>query len=169
MLAPAHLIVLVDGLSALPSTTLAAQLAAEAPAARILAANLRNRSSIADRVVAVQAELGNRAVVNVIAVGEPGVTGAAARVSVADVLAAGAVIDGLVERGIDHISPEAAVNGAAFTGLQRASRHLISASGGGREAAAAGRSDTLAALADTDASSEVFEFLEGEFRPSGTV
>ena len=48
--------------------------------------------------------------------------------AVEDFLAAGAVIDALGDVGIDFVSPEAAVAGAAFAGLRNASLHLLSAS-----------------------------------------
>ena len=171
-MAPAHLIVLVDAISELPSEDFAVELESLlavgddiAACPRIVAASLRNRGAVADRILALQAELGDRAVVNVIAVGESGRGRPTVRFTVADVLAAGAVIDALVDRGIDHISPEAAVAAAAFVGLNRASKHLISASGSGREAIADGRAEELATLVDRDASTEVSEFLDGAFRP----
>ena len=55
------------------------------------------------------------------------------RFAVEDLLAAGAVIDALAEVGIDHNSPEAAAAAAAYTGLRRATRHLLSASASARE------------------------------------
>lgn len=64
--------------------------------------------------------------------------------AVEDLLAAGAVVDALTEVGIDHTSPEAAAACAAYTGLRRAVRHLVSASEG---AAVLSRDDVHAALA----------------------
>lgn len=48
--------------------------------------------------------------------------------SIADQLAAGAVIDRLAHNGLDAMSPEAAVANAAYTQLRRATTHLITAS-----------------------------------------
>jgi hypothetical protein len=47
--------------------------------------------------------------------------------SIADQLAAGAIIERLAEHGIDAMSPQAAVANAAFIGLKNATNHLISA------------------------------------------
>jgi 2-phosphosulfolactate phosphatase len=55
------------------------------------------------------------------------------RFAVEDLLAAGAVIEAIAERGIDHQSPEAAAAAAAYRGLSSATRHLISASVSARE------------------------------------
>ncbi|MDQ2689363.1 MAG: phosphosulfolactate phosphohydrolase, partial [Chloroflexota bacterium] len=55
------------------------------------------------------------------------------RFAVEDQLGAGAVIDALAGLGLDHSSPEAAVACEAFRGLRRATRHLLTASGSGRE------------------------------------
>jgi hypothetical protein len=48
--------------------------------------------------------------------------------SIEDQLAAGAVIERLSQRGLDAISPEAAVANAAFVQLRNATRHLLNAS-----------------------------------------
>ncbi|QYF72728.1 hypothetical protein [Cryobacterium sp. PAMC25264] len=54
-----------------------------------------------------------------------------------DQLVAGAVIDALAERGIDHCSPEAAAAAASFVGLKRAVQHLVKASETGQALVAA--------------------------------
>lgn len=105
-----------------------------APAdAAVIAANLRDAAAAAAWILAEQERLGRRAYLAVVAAGRSD-GGFAAD----DVLAAGAVIDALIELGIDDTSPEAAVASAAFAGLRRAVAHLATASAGGREAIAAG-------------------------------
>ena len=47
--------------------------------------------------------------------------------SIADQLAAGAIIERLAEHGIDAMSPQAAVANAAFNSLRNATSHLIAA------------------------------------------
>lgn len=80
-------------------------------------------TDVADRVTSLQTGFGDRCVVAVVAAG-PGF-------AAEDLLAAGEVVDALAARGIDHSSPEAAVACAAFTGLRRAVKHLVSASENG--------------------------------------
>lgn len=105
-----------------------------APAdAAVIAASLRDAAAAAAWILAEQERLGRRAYLAVVAAGRRD-GGFAAD----DVLAAGAVIDALIELGIDDTSPEAAVASAAFAGLRRAVAHLATASAGGREAVAAG-------------------------------
>ncbi|MEO5920846.1 MAG: hypothetical protein ABIQ01_06855 [Pseudolysinimonas sp.] len=55
------------------------------------------------------------------------------RFAVEDLLAAGAIIEAIADRGIDHQSPEAAAAAAAYRGLRTATRHLIAASVSARE------------------------------------
>jgi phosphosulfolactate phosphohydrolase-like enzyme len=74
-------------------------------------------------VTSLQTGLGDRCVVAVVAAGPT--------FAVEDLLAAGEVIDALAASGIDHSSPEAAAACAAFTGLRRAVKHLVSASENG--------------------------------------
>jgi 2-phosphosulfolactate phosphatase len=78
-----------------------------------------------------QTALGGRFTIAVVAAGEPRDDGSL-RFAVEDLLAAGAVIDALTAVGIDHCSPEAAAASAAYVGLSRASRHLITASVSGQ-------------------------------------
>lgn len=105
-----------------------------APAgAAVLAANLRDAAAAAAWILVEQERLGRRAYLAVVAAGR-----ADGGFAADDVLAAGAVIDALIELGIDDTSPEAAVASAAFAGLRRAVAHLATASAGGRGAIAAG-------------------------------
>ncbi len=78
-----------------------------------------------------QTALGGRFTIAVVAAGEPRDDGSL-RFAVEDLLAAGAIIDALTAVGIDHCSPEAAAASAAYVGLRRASRHLITASVSGQ-------------------------------------
>lgn len=111
-----------------------------------IVAGLGAGTAVADRVTALQTERGDRCVVAVVAAG-PGL-------AVEDLLASGEVIDALAARGIDHSSPEAAAACAAFTGLRRAVRHLVSASESAVALDAVGRRDLVeAALAGPTVSS----------------
>jgi hypothetical protein len=85
--------------------------------------------------LARQEELGGRFRIAVVAAGATQDDGSL-RFAVEDLLGAGAVIDALAELGIDHQSPEAAAAAAAYTGLRRATTHLINASVSARELAA---------------------------------
>ena len=111
--------------------------AAQASGAIVLIGALRNASAIANEILRVQAERGARTSVAIIAAGELTSQDASAglRFSVEDQLGAGAIIDALGARGVDHTSPEAAAAGEAFRALKQAVRHLIGASGSGRELA----------------------------------
>ncbi|WP_260981031.1 2-phosphosulfolactate phosphatase [Curtobacterium pusillum] len=124
----------------------------------VVLGHLGNARAVAERVTRLQAERGDRCVVAIVAAGRhhaPGddaaeAAGEAADVpdapdfAVEDLLAAGALVDALAEVGIDHTSPEAAAACAAYTGLRRAVKHLVSAS---EAAAALGPADVHAALA----------------------
>ncbi|MEI5585307.1 MULTISPECIES: hypothetical protein [unclassified Agromyces] len=110
-----------------------AVLDAAPPDAAVLAADLRDAAAAAAWILAEQERLGRRAYLAVVAAGRAD-EGFAAD----DVLAAGAVIDALIELGIDDTSPEAAVASAAYSGLRRAVAHLATASVAGRVATAAG-------------------------------
>nr|WP_246328255.1 2-phosphosulfolactate phosphatase [Curtobacterium pusillum] len=108
----------------------------------VVLGHLGNAQAVAGRVTRLQAERGDRCVVAIVAAGRhhaPGddaaeAAGEAADVpdapdfAVEDLLAAGAVVDALAEVGIDHTSPEAAAACAAYTGLRRAVKHVVSAS-----------------------------------------
>ena len=75
-----------------------------------------------------------------------------------------AVVAALTDLGIDHSSPEAAAAGEAFRALRGATRHLLAASGSGRELADADRSSEVAAAAAVDAASVVPVLRDGTFR-----
>ncbi|GGL92433.1 hypothetical protein GCM10009706_33730 [Curtobacterium citreum] len=109
----------------------------------VVLGHLGDATAVAERVTRLQAERGDRCVVAVVAAGrthahpdaadDAGETADRADApdqAVEDLLAAGAVVDALVAVGIDHTSPEAAAACAAFTGLRRAVRHLVSAAEG---------------------------------------
>lgn len=125
----------------------------------VVLGHLGNTAAVAGRVARLQAERGDRCVVAVVAAGhvDGPVGGDAAaeageapdvrtvpEFAVEDLLGAGAVVDALVESGIDHTSPEAAAACAAWTGLRRAAKHLVTAS---ESAAVLGAEQVHAALA----------------------
>lgn len=101
------------------------------PGPAVVAATLASAESLAAWALARQESLGGRFRIAVVAAGATRPDGSA-RFAVEDLLAAGAVIDALAEVGIDHNSPDAAAAAAAYTGLRRATRHLLSASGSAR-------------------------------------
>lgn len=163
-----HLLVWVDALPGSAGVTererqrALRSLAAQLPdGPEVVLGHLGNATAIAGRVTRLQAERGDRCVVAIVAAGRhhaPGddaaeAAGEAADVpdapdfAVEDLLAAGAVVDALTEVGIDHTSPEAAAACAAYTGLRRAVKHLVSAS---ESATALEPSDVQAALAAQD-------------------
>jgi 2-phosphosulfolactate phosphatase len=117
---------------------------------------LRNAGAVAGWVLGRQRERGARTSVAVIAAGERvSRDGPGLRFAVEDQLGAGAVIAALGDLGIDACSPEAAVAGEASRALGGAARHLLTASGSGRELAAAGRRDEVLSAAVVDAASVV--------------
>ncbi|MFF2633382.1 2-phosphosulfolactate phosphatase [Microbacterium sp. NPDC058021] len=132
-----------------------AALAARAAAsgAVVLLGCLRNASAVADAVLAEQHRRGARTSIAVIAAGEleGREPGARLRVAVEDDLGAGAVIDALAARGIDHSSPEAAAVCESLRGLRAAVRHLLTAAGSGQELIEQGRADDVRAAAVIDA------------------
>ncbi|MEO6309875.1 MAG: 2-phosphosulfolactate phosphatase [Leifsonia sp.] len=132
--------------------------AGQAP--RIIHASLNNRSAVADWVLARQAEKGARFSAAIIAAGERRADGTL-RFAVEDLFVAGAVIDALSTRGIDHCSPEAAAASAGFVGLKQAIRHLVSASETGLAVAALGRQEEIRAASQLDSSTEIV--TTGEF------
>ncbi|ROP63315.1 hypothetical protein EDF55_2069 [Curtobacterium sp. ZW137] len=148
----AHLVVWVDVLPAGAGGDHAADhraVARQLPAgAEVVAGHLANAAAVAERVTSLQADRGDRCVVAVIAAGThhahsgedvAEAAGESADVpdapdfAVEDLLGAGAVIDALSAVGIDHSSPEAAAACAAYTGLRRAVKHLVTASEAARE------------------------------------
>ncbi|WP_150307826.1 2-phosphosulfolactate phosphatase [Planctomonas psychrotolerans] len=128
----------------------------------VVAGSLRNRTAVAEWVLREQEKLGGRATVAVIAAGESRDSGAL-RPAVEDLLAAGAILDALIDVGIDHCSPEAAAAAAAFSGLRRGIGHLITASASAEEARAAGAADEELAR-QVDASRTVPVLREFGFR-----
>lgn len=134
-----------------------AAVAAVADSPLVLLGCLRNASAVAAAIGAEQERRAARTSVNVIAAGE--LTGPEdgdrVRFAVEDLLGAGAVIDALAARGIDHSSPDAAAAGEAFAALRRAPIHLLTASGSGQELIGRGQGDEVRAAAAVDASASV--------------
>lgn len=153
-------IVVVDVLSWSTSVDLAAL---RDHTAVVVAGSLRNRSAVARWALAQQDAKGDRFTIAVIAAGESWVDGST-RFAVEDLLGAGAVIDALADLGIDHCSPEAAAASAAFTGLRKATVHLIGASATARDLTAAGRRDDVDLAVAVDSSSTVPVLGEFGFR-----
>ncbi|GAA3731428.1 hypothetical protein GCM10022239_05020 [Leifsonia bigeumensis] len=120
----------------------------------VVAGDLRNRTAVAEWVLARQAEKGDRFAVAVIAAGETREDGSI-RFSVEDQLGAGAIIDALATVGIDYCSPEAAAACAAFTGLRGAVGHLVSASASGKELIEGGFGADVALASELDSSNVV--------------
>jgi 2-phosphosulfolactate phosphatase len=141
--------------------------AASRTGALVMLGALRNASAVAAAVLAEQQGRGARTSVAIIAGGE--LTGreggAGLRFAVEDQLGAGAVVDALGARGIDHTSPDAAVAGESFRALRRAVTHLLTASGSGLELIAGGHRDEVLSAAALDASSVVPVLRDGVFRP----
>lgn len=131
----------------------------------VLLGGLRNATAVARAVMAIQEERAARTSIAVVACGEltSAEPGAPLRFAVEDLLGAGAVIDALAGLGIDHSSPEAAVAGEGFRALRGAARHLLTASGSGRELDATGRRDEVLAAAAVDAASVVPVLRDGAF------
>lgn len=138
---------------------------AEAANGLVLVGGLRNAAAVARAILAEQERRGARTSVAVIAAGELASRepGAPLRFAVEDLLGAGAVIDALADLGLDHSSPEAAVAGEGFRSLRGAAKHLLTASGSGREFEAAGLRDEVLAAAAVDAASVVPVLRDGVF------
>jgi 2-phosphosulfolactate phosphatase len=132
--------------------------------ASVVVASLRNRRAVAEWVLQRQNAKGGRFRVAVVAAGERWQDGSV-RFAVEDLLGAGAVIESLIDVGLDHCSPEAAAAGAAFAGMKQAVRHLLKASGSGRELVEAGCADDVKLAAEIDVSSQVPVLREWSFRP----
>ncbi|PRB56350.1 2-phosphosulfolactate phosphatase [Microbacterium sp. MYb45] len=124
----------------------AAVAAAASPDAIVLVGGIRNATAVARAVQTVQERRQARTSVAVIAAGEADAAGVL-RFAVEDQLGAGAIVLALSDRGIDHTSPDAAVAAEGFRALRGALRHMIGASGSGRELA-----DGVASTARIDAS-----------------
>lgn len=175
----AHVVVLVGALLATTSVVLAAEAGDPSPAdemldgvlddtgvepdALVIAASLRNRTAVAERVLALQEERGQRMIVAIVTVGGTDDAGTAPA-GIGDQLTAGAVVDALVALGIDHTSPEAAVACAAFEGLRNAVVHLVGASGRGTELTAAGRRAEVRLATERDVTRVVPVLQGGAFR-----
>jgi 2-phosphosulfolactate phosphatase len=125
----ADAIVWVDqlGTVSLPSETSPTRL----PTITTVHGTIQSSAALAAWALQRQTELGGRFTIAVVAAGEPRDDGSL-RFAVEDLLAAGGIIDALTAVGIDHCSPEAAAASAAYVGLSRASRHLITASVSGQ-------------------------------------
>ena len=145
--ADADVVVLAD---ALPTVDAAHALPTSVAAHTVIVAGLGTSDLVADWALARQTEKGDRFSVAVVAVGERRADGTI-RFAMEDLLVAGAVIDALAERGIDHCSPEAAAAAASFVGLKRAVKHLVKASETGQALAAAGQLPAVAAAAQLPA------------------
>lgn len=142
---------------AVPIDGAAVAQAAAGSGAVVLLGCLRNARAVADAVLDIQHARAERTSIAVIAVGEPAGrgTGAPLRFTVEDQLGAGAIIDALGGRGIDHTSPEAAAACEAFRGLRGAARHLLTASGSGQEMLDRGARDEVLNASAVDAASVV--------------
>ena len=149
-LAPADVVVVVSVLGEHEAVPIAD--AAHAAGSLVLLGGLRNASAVASAIADEQALRGARTSVSVIAAGEE--TSAGVRFAVEDQFGAGAVVEALVRRGIDHTSPEAAAAGEAYRGLGRAVRHLLTAGGTGQRLIAEGRREDVMRAADLDASDD---------------
>jgi 2-phosphosulfolactate phosphatase len=133
-------------------------------AGTVLAAALRNRDAVATRLAP---EVDRGRTVAVIAAGERWPDGSL-RPAVEDLWGAGAVLAGLVDRGVRDLSPEARVAEQAFRSVAgRLSRELAGCASG-LELAAAGFAQDVAVAADLDVAT-VVPVLTGEaFRDTGS-
>ncbi|MGM7668983.1 2-phosphosulfolactate phosphatase [Microbacterium sp. A93] len=147
--------------------------AAAETGATVLLGSLRNASAVARTVLELQNRRQQRTSVAVIAAGELTDAGEL-RFAVEDQLGAGTIIAALSDLGADHTSPEAAAACESARGLRRAMRHLLTASGSGKELAdgvavtarieAAGLVPTeTAAAAEVDATDAVPVLADGVF------
>ena len=153
--AEADVIVLAD---ALPTVAAARALPTPVAAHTVIVADLDSSGQVADWALARQTEKGDRFSVAVVAVGESRADGTI-RFAMEDLLVAGAVIDALAERGIDHCSPEAAAAAASFVGLKRAVKHLVKASETGQALAGAGMPTAVAPAPAGPAVTVVTDFV----------
>ena len=126
-----------------------AGVALASPARTVVAANLTNRSAVAAWALELQVALGRRVSIAIVSADQ------GSALSAPDLLAAGAVIDALVGRGIDFTSPEAAVACAAFDNLRNAVGHLFTASVDGQTLIGAGERERVTAAAKVDSTTEV--------------
>jgi len=169
-LASADVVVIVDVLSTAPpgeADPLAT--AAHASGALVLQGGLRNASAVAAYVRAEQVRRDRRTSVAVVACGEHTSERSDLRFAVEDLFGAGAVVDGLIEQGLDHTSPEAVATAQSFRSLRGALRHLVSASGSARALRGdpgdlPAAEERIRAAAQVDASGAVPVFRDGRFR-----
>jgi 2-phosphosulfolactate phosphatase len=106
--------------------------AAAAADATVMLGSIRNAAATARAVQVEQERRQGRTSVAIIAAGELDDAGGL-RFAAEDLLGAGAVAAALTDLGIDHTAPDAAVAAEGFLALRRALRHLIGATGSGRE------------------------------------
>ena len=123
----AHIVVWADAIGPEPDPTTLAHGGA------LVAGTVGSRAAVAAWILARQADLGDRAIVAVVAAGDD-----SGGFAVEDLVAAGAVIEALAAVGIDYASPEAAAAGGAWLALKNAAAHVLSASVAGQEVLAAG-------------------------------
>lgn len=144
----AHFLVWCDGIVTEPCPVDALP-----PHLEVVDATLGSAAVIAQRLLALQAERGERTMVAVVAAGFPLETPEG--FAVEDLLLAGAVVEALGAVGIDATSPEAAAASAAFAGLRGAVGHMLSASVGGRALAEASGASALAVARERVESTEL--------------
>ena len=130
----AHIIVWTDAIR----TTGAPDPALLDTEAAVILGSVGNRAAVAQWVLARQTELGDRAIVAVVAAGTDD-----GRFAVEDLLAAGAVIDAIADTGIDFTSPEAAAAIGAYAGLRNAAGHVLTASVTGKQVTASGDTERM--------------------------
>jgi 2-phosphosulfolactate phosphatase len=122
---------------------------AAADGSLVLVGGLRNAAAVADAVLAEQARRGERTGIAVVA-STPG-----GRFAVENQLGAGAVVDALAARGLDHSSPEAAVACEGFRSLRSAVRHMLTSSGSGQALLDSGRRADVLAQSQLDSTDAV--------------
>lgn len=113
------------------------------PRLEVLDATLATAGHVAQRLLSLQTERGERTMVAVVAAGSS--VSDPEGFPVEDVLLAGSVVDALGAVGIDATSPEAAAAAAAFQGLRGAVGHMLTASAAGRALALERGPEALAA------------------------
>ncbi len=116
----ADVLVWVDALDAAPAPLLELP-----PGPAVVETGLAGATATAEWILALQERLQRRTMVALVAAGAA--RGGGLRFAAEDLLAAGAVTDALESRGIDAMSPEAAVADAAFRTLGGAANALFAA------------------------------------------
>jgi hypothetical protein len=127
----ADVLVWIDALDAAP-----APLPALPAGPAVVETGLAGAVATAEWILALQEDRQQRTMVALVAAGAP--RGAGLRFAAEDLLAAGALMDALEARGIDAMSPEAAVADAAYRTLGRAATSLLAAVTGSGEPNRAG-------------------------------